>query len=383
MDLKRFGEKLREQRALSGYTQAEIAYRLNVTPQTVSKWERGLSAPDLDNLILLCDLMGVSLDSLLRDDSAASSFYAAIDGGGTKTEFILINAQGHVLKRVLRGSTNPNVIGAEQARANIVSGLDELCAGRRVAGAFAGVAGSLTPGNSGLLREAITSRISGGNIHVGSDILNVIFSVRGAERCIAVICGTGSSVFSWDGSSLHKYGGWGYLFDGAGSGYDIGCDILRACFAYDDGFAERTLLVSLAEEHLGGPAIDRLNEFYSGSRDLVAALSPIAFEAFRQGDRTARQIIERNIARLAELIKAANNGSQTVILSGGLTAQREIIVPCLKSMLPEQMNIVIPDLPQIYGAALAAVQFCKVPVQDTEEFDRAFAEDYAQHRKDK
>lgn len=382
MDLQKFAVRLRETRIRSGYTQVQIARRLNITPQTVSKWERGLSAPDLDNLIALCDLLDADLDSLLRESKDASSVYAAIDGGGTKTEFIAFTSDGHILRRVVRGSTNPNIAGAETARANIVSGLDELSSGRRISGVFAGVAGSLTPGNSELLRDAAASCVTAGNIHIGSDILNVIFSVRGAEKCIAAICGTGSSVFSWDGAKLHKYGGWGYLFDGAGSGYDIGCDILRECFAYDDGFGKRSLVVSLAEEKLGGPAIGRLNEFYTGSRDMIAALSPIAFEACRMGDEAANRIIDRNMERLAMLIRAAGNGSDTVVLSGGLTAQSDIIVPRLVSMLPQKMRILVPALPQIYGAALAAVRFCGIPVQDEAGFDSAFASDYNMLRKE-
>ena len=48
-----------------GYSQEELAARLGVSRQAVSKWERAESSPDTDNLIALARLYGVSLDELL------------------------------------------------------------------------------------------------------------------------------------------------------------------------------------------------------------------------------------------------------------------------------------------------------------------------------
>lgn len=53
-------------RAERGLTQEEVARELNVTRQTVSKWERGLMAPDTVNLAALGRLYGVSLDELVN-----------------------------------------------------------------------------------------------------------------------------------------------------------------------------------------------------------------------------------------------------------------------------------------------------------------------------
>ncbi len=47
-------------------TQEELAEKLNVTRQTVSKWESGLSEPDADTLLLMSEIFGVSVDELLR-----------------------------------------------------------------------------------------------------------------------------------------------------------------------------------------------------------------------------------------------------------------------------------------------------------------------------
>ena len=84
----------------------------------------------------------------------------------------------------------------------------------------------------------------------------------------------------------------------------------------------------------------------------------------------------------AMLIKAADNGSATVILSGGLTAHRDVIEPMLASMLPRGKKLVFPELPQIYGAALASMAFSGYDTAVPEVFDRNFTEDYDRLREE-
>lgn len=52
-------------RAKNGISQDELAIRLNVVRQTVSKWENGLSVPDADMLIKIADVFDVSVSDLL------------------------------------------------------------------------------------------------------------------------------------------------------------------------------------------------------------------------------------------------------------------------------------------------------------------------------
>ena len=56
-----FGSRLRTLRKEAGITQTELAEKLNVHLQTVSKWERGLSEPDFSLFGELADILGVSL----------------------------------------------------------------------------------------------------------------------------------------------------------------------------------------------------------------------------------------------------------------------------------------------------------------------------------
>lgn len=57
--------KLRKQQ---GWSQEELAMKLGVSRQSVSKWESGASIPELDKILQLGELFGVSTDFLLKDD---------------------------------------------------------------------------------------------------------------------------------------------------------------------------------------------------------------------------------------------------------------------------------------------------------------------------
>ena len=60
-----FSENLKAYRKAKGLTQEELAVRLHVVRQTVSKWEKGLSVPDADLLVRLAEVLEVSVSQLL------------------------------------------------------------------------------------------------------------------------------------------------------------------------------------------------------------------------------------------------------------------------------------------------------------------------------
>lgn len=60
-----FPENLKAYRKAKGLTQEELAIRLHVVRQTVSKWEKGLSVPDADLLLRLAEVLEVSVSQLL------------------------------------------------------------------------------------------------------------------------------------------------------------------------------------------------------------------------------------------------------------------------------------------------------------------------------
>lgn len=61
------GEKILNMRKARGWSQEELADRVGVTRQAVSRWEAGSAKPDADKILAICDLFGVSADYLLRE----------------------------------------------------------------------------------------------------------------------------------------------------------------------------------------------------------------------------------------------------------------------------------------------------------------------------
>ena len=61
-----------ELRKKQGWSQEELAERLGVSRQAVSKWESGQTLPDMDKLLLLSEVFGVTTDYLLKEDVMVS-----------------------------------------------------------------------------------------------------------------------------------------------------------------------------------------------------------------------------------------------------------------------------------------------------------------------
>lgn len=61
-------EKIIHLRKQQGWSQEELAEYLGVSRQSVSKWESGASVPELDRIVQLCSLFGLTADALIRDD---------------------------------------------------------------------------------------------------------------------------------------------------------------------------------------------------------------------------------------------------------------------------------------------------------------------------
>lgn len=65
MDAGKTGRFISERRKAINLTQKELANKLNITDKAVSKWERGLSFPDISILIPLAEILNISLYDLL------------------------------------------------------------------------------------------------------------------------------------------------------------------------------------------------------------------------------------------------------------------------------------------------------------------------------
>lgn len=63
-----FSERLKEEREKRNWSQNDLAEKLHVSRQSVSKWETGKNYPSIEIIIHLSDLFGITIDELLRSD---------------------------------------------------------------------------------------------------------------------------------------------------------------------------------------------------------------------------------------------------------------------------------------------------------------------------
>lgn len=78
MDTQRFSQHLRLLRGQLGWSQEAVAEKLGVTGQAVSKWEQGISCPDISLLPALAELYGVTVDALLGGNASPGLGDAAL-----------------------------------------------------------------------------------------------------------------------------------------------------------------------------------------------------------------------------------------------------------------------------------------------------------------
>ncbi len=72
--MESLGERIARLRKEMNYTQEQLAEKMGITPQSVSKWEKGVTSPDITALPLLADIFGITIDELLgrnKNESAA------------------------------------------------------------------------------------------------------------------------------------------------------------------------------------------------------------------------------------------------------------------------------------------------------------------------
>lgn len=360
-------KNIRIYRKKKGLTQASLAAALYITPQTVSKWESGISEPDTEKLCAMADIFGISLDLLMRAESSEERrALIAIDGGGTKTYFLLFTEEGEVLDRLILGGSNPNAYGLDATKCVLSEGIDHLCRSAEIIGIFAGISGASAGNNRRELEEFLKKRYPYVKSRVEGDIHNVIFGVRGAsERCIAAICGTGSVVYGYDGCELVRYGGWGYLFDNAGSGFDIGRDALRHALMAEEGECPESSLSRAISEKVGGRIFDNISEIYAKGKDHIASFAPLVIELAAKGDVESLEIVKRTTDRLAVLINRAaetRRFGDLAVIAGGLSSRRDVIEPLLRSAIDGKVKIVFADRAPIVGAAVkCASLYCESP----------------------
>jgi N-acetylglucosamine kinase-like BadF-type ATPase len=302
-------------------------------------------------------------------------YIIGIDGGGTKTEGVLTDLAGTILARRITGATNPNdvtlPVSVERLHILCMDLLHEAgLSGHHLptVSVFGGIAGGINHGSH--LENALREKMpTVGHLAIRSDIHILLTGELPTGDGACIICGTGSACFFRREADIIRIGGWGYLLDSGGSGYDIGRDALEAVLRAFDGRGEKTCLTELLTEHLGGAVNTRITEIYSEGKPYIAACAPLVFKAARLGDTVAEAILTRNARKLAEYAEAAWKWAAAegrtppetlpVVMGGGISVKeaphwQARILALTSPDVP--LSLTVAEMPPVFGAVVEALK---------------------------
>lgn len=244
-----------------------------------------------------------------------------IEGGGTKTEWVLASCQGKmppVIEREGKLTAANLKLISDAALLNLFSVLP-----KDVTHVGAYLAGCGTPADAERLRGLVAQAWPAAQISVGSDRDSAMAVAFGEADGIAVIAGTGAAVHGRKEGRTEKAGGWGQLLGDRGGGYHLAMQGLRSVLSHYD---LNQTITPLAQTILRMLALNRLQDLVDWAMQAdkmsVARLAPAIFEAARVSEPEMLTIVQSGATILAEFTNAVAHRldfkAPTVKLVGGL-----------------------------------------------------------------
>ncbi len=295
-----------------------------------------------------------------------------IDGGGTQTRAVVIDAAGDEISRAVSGPSNIHSAGQQVAEASLRQAIDRVLAGANLApaavsGIGLGLAGAARPDDQRTVR-AILSRIACfSRVVFTHDAEAALVGGIGRRYGAVLIAGTGAIAYGVNArGEARRTDGWGYLLGDEGSAYWIGREGLRAAMRAHDGRGPATDLQRALPSYLGlddaGRLVTRVYAEGFGAAQ-VAGLALRVRQAAEGGDAVARRILEEAGQWLVKGLRAIIHGlgmadeTFEVVLTGGVLASggpvREAVCASLGEIAP-QAKTIEPRHDAAHGAALLA-----------------------------
>lgn len=310
--------------------------------------------------------------------------FLGIDGGGTKTAFALVDAQGGVLARHEEGSTYHVDVGLPAVAATLQRGVQAVLATAGVDGgavhhAFFGLpAYGEDRAAQRALDRAAGAILGPERTTCGNDM---VCSWAGSLACqdgISVIAGTGSMAYGEVAGRQARAGGWGELFSDEGSAFWIARAGLALFSRMSDARAARGPLYTLARARLAlEDDLDLCAVVYGqlgGDRSRVAQLARLVSDAAAQGDEQAQAIFAAAARELAAMVDAVRDRLDVapglalpVSYTGGLFGDGGLLLPPFERALAagaRPYRLTKPRLAPVLGAALYAARAAGQPLDD-------------------
>jgi N-acetylglucosamine kinase-like BadF-type ATPase len=230
-----------------------------------------------------------------------------VDGGGTKTELILVDDAGAVLARHLAPGCNPNIVGPLAARQILVDSLVTLLDETKIESPKSKISTTLLcmAGAPAFWQEFAASLTDFGQVAAVDDSRPVLELATGGRPGLVLHGGTGSFVAARapDGA-IHYAGGLGWRFGDPGSGYDLGRRAISRGLLELQGWAPPSRLGTILRDHTqlaDAPAITRFFYQHAEANRQIAALAPTVLHLVTEGDPTAHQLVIESAGELLDL----------------------------------------------------------------------------------
>ena len=308
--------------------------------------------------------------------------FLGVDGGGSKTAFVLIDERGALLASHAEGPAYYLEIGVEGLRTMLDRGIratSELAglAPSDISYAFLGLPAYGEDSQLLPVLDAIAiPTLPPGHFRCGNDMECGWAGALAGEDGISVVAGTGSIAYGEYRGRVARAGGWGELFGDEGSAYWIAREGLTLFSRMSDGRAPRGALYELVRQHFGlGGDLDLCAAIYGQNaavRSQFASLSKLVTQAADLGDTLALALFARAANELGEIIGAARRTLDVpdaeelpLSYSGGLFQRHELILAPLRAALAANganYRLIEPRLGPAAGAALRAAMLSGAPL---------------------
>ncbi|MEB0004283.1 N-acetylglucosamine kinase [Cryobacterium sp. MDB1-18-2] len=311
------------------------------------------------------------------------SFFLGVDGGGSKTAFVLLNDSGDIVAETQTPSCYYFSEGIELVGRILAQGIGTIAAQagletKDIDQAFFGLPGYGEVSSDIERLNAVPRAVLGHDRYTcDNDMVCGWAGSLGAVDGINVISGTGSMTYGERAGHGHRVGGWSELFGDEGSAYWIAIRGLNAFTRMSDGRLPRGPLYDVvkarADVNSDLDLIDVVVNQWKGQRGAIADLSKTVVEAAAQGDLIAAQILTDACAELARIVDTTrtelgfgDDDTVPVSYSGGMftaAAVRSGFEEAL-SALPPKYELRTPLFGPAVGAALYAAKKAGTPLSE-------------------
>lgn len=359
-----FSRNLKAARKKLNLSQAQLAQMLSYSDKAVSKWESGTVLPPSDILPLLAKTLKTDINNLF-DFRSESVYFLGIDGGGTKTEFLLTNEKNETIRKLTLSSSNPTSVGIEESANVFYRGIVEICGNIPLGevSVFIGAAGCGIEQNKNEIHKRL-SRLGLSALNIDSDVKNIIAAGLGGQDGVVCIMGTGSIIYTSCENVFHRIGGYGHFIGDTFSGSELGRAALEAVFSALDKSGPKTLLCEKITKELGSDISKILSDMYGAGKTYMASLAHYVFEAAEEGDAVAADILNRNIKRFGRQLSAAlsflpKGKPHKVVLAGGITTYFDKFINKLKNEITADNleAITVLNKEPVMGAVMLAKEY--------------------------